>query len=327
MKEGLQLLGALILTLLSIIVPFVLILLTIFREGVDKLTKQYESERLQSETNLKEQFKKITSDETKKIDTTDIKKSVEKLENIKKIADNKLKYLSPKKQILNLFALFFVSFIGIVVAIIKGEYALTLENETYYILIISAVCFVSGIFILWKVVCVIIEAKQFVDEDIKSNNIKTIELLSNIADKTMNEYISKVYIIVNNNVIKDEEKDKEKDKDADKKVKISLPQNKESKLTVKLNNQELIMAKNVQIGFTFPTDIIISKKQDYASIYNDSKKQIVRYERDYLHGRTNIELATLDITPMSEGEHIITTFIKAENIKAVYRYFVLKIEK
>jgi hypothetical protein len=320
MKEGLQLLGCLILTVLSIIIPFILILLTMFREGMDKLSKQYENERLTSETNIKEQGKKILAEKTNEVDISNIQESIRKLKNIKKIAKKKLNYLLPKKQILRLFALFFLSFIGIVVSIINGEYALTFKNVTYYILIISAVCFVLGIIILWKMVCVIIEAKQFVDEEIKSNNIKTIELLSKIADMTMEEFISKVYIIINDIHIKDE------DKNAEKKVEISLPLNKESKLKVIVNNHELIMAKNLEIGFIFSTDMIINKKDSY-SIYTDSEQQIVRYELDYIHAKTNQPLPTLDITPMKEGEHTIRTFIKGENIKAIYRYFIIKVEK
>jgi hypothetical protein len=322
MKEGLQLLGYLILTVLSIIVPFVLVLLTMFREGIDKLTKQYETQRFESEKNIKEQMKKISTDPTNKVDITNIEESISELKNIEKTANKKLNYLLPKKQILRLFALFFVSFIGIVAAIINGEYALTLGNVTYYILIISAGCFVLGIIILWKMFCVIIEAKQFVDAEIKSNNVKTIELLSKIADMTMEEFLKHVYIDINNSIIKEE------NETTGKKVVISLPPDKESKLNVKISNRELTMAKKLEIGFIFPNDVIIKKKEGYSSTYTDDKQQIVRYERDHIHGKTEQPLSTtLDITPMKEGEYTIKTFVKGENIKAVYRYFVLRIKK
>ncbi len=49
MDIALQLFGYLILTVLSIVVPIFIVLLSIFQEGVSKLSEQYENQKSQSE--------------------------------------------------------------------------------------------------------------------------------------------------------------------------------------------------------------------------------------------------------------------------------------
>ena len=301
------------------VIPIILILLSMFRKGLEKLTSQYEDERLQSEANIKEQLKKIAdTDQTETIDLSNIKKNVQKLEKIKNDATKKLAYLSPKEQTFRLFTLYLLSFVGVTTAIV---YDSQLRNETFFILFISAACFAVATFILWKMFCVMVEAKQVLDDEIKSNEIKlteislrSLELLSAIANKPVQEFLSDVWILVNNTKIKDKDS------------KISLPLNTESNLAITISNKDLIMAKNVEIGFIFPPDIIINKKKSY-SLYADEKKQIVRYHQDSIQGSTSQILATLDLTPMTEGDHSIKTFIKGENIKAIYRDIVLNVSK
>lgn len=58
MESSLQLFGYLILIFLGIVVPFLIILLSIFQEGISKLTAQYKNEKFISEENLKNQLKK-----------------------------------------------------------------------------------------------------------------------------------------------------------------------------------------------------------------------------------------------------------------------------
>ena len=55
MNIALQLFGYLILTVLAIVVPIFIVLLSIFQEGVSKLSAQYEIKKKQSEKNLEEQ--------------------------------------------------------------------------------------------------------------------------------------------------------------------------------------------------------------------------------------------------------------------------------
>lgn len=59
MEQAIQLFGYLILTFLGIVSPILVILLSLFREGISQLTIQYENEKSQSENNIKEQLKKM----------------------------------------------------------------------------------------------------------------------------------------------------------------------------------------------------------------------------------------------------------------------------
>ncbi|HEB36541.1 hypothetical protein LCGC14_2310000 [marine sediment metagenome] len=55
--------------------------------------------------------------------------------------------------------------------------------------------------------------------------------------------------------------------------------------------------------------------------------QTVRYETDKIHAKTNIHFRSLIFTPIVADEYKISTFIKAENIKPIYRNVKLKIKE
>ena len=55
--------------------------------------------------------------------------------------------------------------------------------------------------------------------------------------------------------------------------------------------------------------------------------QTVRYETDKIHAKTNIHFRSLIFTPIVADEYKISTFIKAENIKPIYRNIKLKIKE
>ena len=116
MEQAIQLFGFLILTFLGIVSPILVILLSMFREGISQLTIQYENEKSQSKNNIKEQLKKIV--EAGKTDVEGIEQSLNKLKAIKKTAETKLSYLNPRKQILRLYMPFLISFLGAILSLI-----------------------------------------------------------------------------------------------------------------------------------------------------------------------------------------------------------------
>ena len=305
MEQAIQLFGYLILTFLGIVSPILIILLSMFREGISQLTIQYENEKSQSENNIKEQLKRIG--EAGKTDVGEIEQSLNKLKAIKKTAETKLSYLNPKEQILRLYMPFLISFLGVILAIL-------IKTNIYYVglfIAISLICFVYSMVVLWKLLGIIIEVKKTIDDDKKGMDMKTIELLSALIKKESEYFLKVVYININDKNIQDDT------------VKITVSVDKKQELKIVIVNYEPRMAKNIEIGFIFPLDFII-EKTSYYSIYTTKTIQVVRYATNLIHGKTNLNLSPLIITPLKEGNYKINTFINAENIESTFiKVFIL----
>jgi len=307
-EQAIQLFGYLIITFLGVLAPILVILLSMFREGVLKLTTQYESERSQSEGNIKKQLKKLGDAE--KTDVEKIEHSLNELKVIKKTAQTKLSYLDPKMQILRLFMPLLISFLGVIFAILT-------QVNIYYVglsIAVSLICFTYVMVVLWKLLGIMIEVRKTIDDDKKDMDTKTIELLSALVEKESQYFLKAVYVTIDDKNIKDNAGE----------IRISADIKQELKIGIR--NSETRMAKSVEIGFIFPPDFII-EKTNYYSIYNDKTSQIVRYETSLIHGKTHWELNPLIITPLKEGDYKIQTFIKAENIESVNRNLNLKVTK
>lgn len=306
MEQAIQLFGFLILTFLGIVSTILVILLSMFREGILKLTAQYENEKSQSENNIKEQLKKIG--EAGKTDVKEIEQGLNKLKTIKKTAETKLSYLNPKVQILRLYMPFLISFLGVILAIL-------VKANIYYVglfITISLICFACSLTVLVKLLSIITEVKKTIDDDKKNMDMKTIELLSVLSKRGAEYFLTAVYININDKIIQD---------DTDK---ITVSADKKQELKIGLTNRESRMAKNIEIGFIFPLDFII-EKTNYYSIATTKTIQVVRYTRDIIHGNTNQPFLPLIITPLKEDDYEIRTFIKAENIESTYHNLNLKV--
>ena len=306
MELGIELFGYLILTVLGFVLPIVAILLSVFQEGISKLAQQYQAEIHQSEENLK------TIAKAEKTDLAAIQQSIKKLESTKKRAITKLSYLNPRKQIIQLFIPLVFAFLGVVVT------SILIGTNVYYglFLLISLTGFVYAIIVLWNLIGIIIEVRRIIDAEKKATETSTKELMTDLArelmDRTGQYFLKKVYIAIDGQDIKDDS------------YETTIPVNAKKEVKIILHNNEPRMAKNVQIGLILPTNFII-EKGDYHSIYQDTKRQIVRYETEFIHGRTARELDTLIITPLEQGSFDMMTFVKAENVEATYRNVTLKV--
>lgn len=306
MEQAIQLFGFLILTFLGIVSTILVILLSMFREGISKLTTQYENEKSQSVNNIKEQLKKIG--EAGKTDVEEIEQGLNKLKIIKKTAETKLSYLNPKEQILRLYMPFLISFLGVILAIL-------VKTNIYYVglfITISLICFAYSLTVLVKLLSIIIEAKKNIDDDKKDMDMKTIELLSVLSKRGAEDFLTAVYINIDGKNIQDDT------------GKITVSVDKKQELKIGISNLENRMAKNIEIGFIFPLDFII-EKTNYYSIYTTKTIQVVRYATNLIHGKTNLNWPPLIITPLKEGDYTIKTFIKAENIESTYHNLNLKV--
>ncbi|MBU2529048.1 hypothetical protein KKF70_06670 [bacterium] len=309
MNEALQLYGKLVITFLGLVIPVISIILSIFRDGMEKVAAQYENERSQSEKNLKDQLAKVKDSDIK---LEDIKKTIKALEKTEKNAKSKLKYLEPKYQIIFLLICFAGSFLLLISAHLFGNHV----NVFSLLLTISVGFFIRGFINLINLFSIIVEVKKNID-DTKNEEIKNrlelenekINILKIIAKKENEHLLKKVKIVIDSNdIIKDN------------KVVITIDSDKEKTFDVRVANSESRMAKEVEIGFVFPPSFMIVKGTGY-SIFTSEDKKILRYNINPLHGKTKQILSDLKITPLTAGEYDITTFIKAENMESIYNSF------
>jgi len=316
MELAIQLYGYLILTFLTIVVPIFVILLSIFREGLSKLSTQYENERSMNEKNIDAQVNQLA--EVAKADRTKVEKQVEEirisLKTLKKMNRNakaKLSYLNPKTQVLWLFILLTISFLGAILAILNVD---KIKIVGLFI-VISLICFGIAVVRLWKLFGVIIEVRKTIDEDKKDREMKTIELLSVLTEKETQEFLKDIYVAIDDKEIRDDTGE------------TTMQINTKKSLKIGINNNEYKMAKNIEIGFVFNPDFIIEKQSYYSSVYVDKVKTIPRYYVPLIQGRTDLKLEPLIVTPIKEDKYKIETFIKGENIKPTTHYFNINVQR
>lgn len=299
LKEAIQLFGFFILTLLGVVAPLLLILLSVSREGTQKLIKQYENAKNQSEQNIKKQLKELEDKKNSYVE--DIEKSLKDLKVIKKNDENKLSFLNMKKQTISLFVPLLVAFLGVILSII---YINNIYIMSTFILI-SLGAFLYSIVIFWRVLSTIVEVRKLIDDDRRDTRSRIVELITLLVERGAQYFLKNVFVVINNIYIKDNNSE------------FTLFVNKKNELEIKFSNREEKMAKNVEIGFIFTPDFIIEKSKDY-SIYSGQDIQVVRYNYSIVQANTLFILTSLIITPIKKSSFNIQIFIKAENIVSTY---------
>jgi|GEM_PF-923759 len=318
MEKFIELIAILILTIIGFVLPIVSLLLSIFNEGVQKLSVQYSIEKEKSEENIKNQLQKINKLDNDNI--TGIKSNLKELEKIKKTAQNKLDFLNPRKQIIKLSVPLFMSFLLVSLFFVFNtiDFKINwLPNVGIRLIFpfFGIISFAYSLGILWKLLGIITEVIGYVNSSKKETETKVIELLSLLVEKTTSQsdlYLKKVYLNIDSHEIKDDS------------FSLELHSDEKSKLKIKLDNQELRMAKDVEFGLVIPTEFLIEKDTKF-SIYNDSESQVIRFNTTAVHGRTMLNAGDLSLTPLKKGSFFIRTFIKAENIETVYKKIAVKI--
>ncbi|MBA7716629.1 hypothetical protein ES703_125703 [subsurface metagenome] len=309
MKEAIQLFGFLVLAVLGFVSPIIALLLSIFREGMRKLAAQYESEKVQSENNIKAQLRKMGKRKT--TDDSAIESSLKELRSIKKTAEAKLSYLDPKKQVIRLFIPLILALLGVALTL------LLIETSMYYcfFLLLSLAALAYTVVVLWKLIGIITEVRKIIDTDRKDTDSTIIELLSVLGEKvekTGQYFLKNIYVVWNGNDIRDDSQE------------ATMRANNKEELNISIRNIEMRMAKNVEIGLIFPNDFIIEKR-DYYSIYRDDTQQVIRFNLNDVQASTLHIFSPVVVTPLERNDYKIRTFIKAENVEATYRNLTLKV--
>jgi hypothetical protein len=292
METAISLYGYLLITFLGVIVPLFGILLSLFRQGLIELKTQAEREKTNSTKNLREQLKKESEEGQPNLD--DIKKSIRELTHSLKTAEKKLSYLNPKKQLLRLFALLFLSFFALLVTMLYKQIA-------GFALVLSILLFFSALYILWKLLQILVDVKDIIDSRRGELESKVVELLSS----TSSTFLKNVYPIIKDRVIKDGEE-----------VTIDLSVDTINEIKIAITNNEKMMAKKVELGLMFAGEFIIEKSPGYTIFAAEDGTQIVRYRVEEIQSETWLRLPELTIKPIKKEVFRVRTFIKAENIKA-----------
>ncbi len=309
MDEGIKLFGFLILTMLGLTVPVAAILLSVFQKGISNLASQAKSEKSQAEKNIKDKMKQMS--EAGDTDTAAVERSLNELKSIEKAAKSKLSYLNPKKLVARLFISIIVALCGVFVALVftGGIYKL--------VVVISVAAFVYTIYVMWRTMGIMFEAKVAIDADEQRDTQQITGLLSGILEKvgatTAPYFLKKVRIRLDDEAVEDESFAK------------TLKANEKLPLEISFVNSESRMAKRVEVGFAFPQEFIIETSDDY-SIYRGEKRQIVRFKVEEVQANTHYHFGSeLTITPLQKGDWKVTTSIKAENIESIYRAITIKV--
>lgn len=322
MNIALQLFGYLILTVLAIVAPIFIVLLSIFQEGVSKLSAQYEIKKIKSEENLEKQWNK--QNKPKKADVKEMEERLKKIKQVIKqiksdikTAEVKLAYLDPKKQMARLFIRLMLSFSGVVLAILIKTDIL----YTVIIILVSVISFTAALIILWKLLGIIVEVKKVIDEEKRETEIKTVDVLLALQEKLTTEteevplFLEDVYLSIGSKAIKDEERE------------FKFQINNKTQLKVAFQNDENVMVKNFEAGITLPSDFIVEKSKRYRITTDMNGDQTIRFKTDKIQAKTNYRFRSLIFTPIVENEYKIWTFIKAENIKPIRREIKIKIKE
>lgn len=301
--------------MIAFIAPVIILLLSIFQSGLKHLRFQYENQKNQSETKLREQLKSESESNLTNIDK--IKNTIEELEKIKKKAIRKLSLLNPKLQIIKIFiplllSLFSLIVINIIHKVPSNSIRLlifTFSSSLFnYVLILLSILLLSySIYSIWKLLNVIIEIKSNVDEENENRENKKIDLLNSILSVTSRSYLTEVYPCINDKTIMDNTEEFE----------LSLNENR--KLIFAIYNKEESMVKNVEVGMIFPYDFIIDESEGY-SIYSGEEEQIVRFNAKMIHANTKSLFShyPLSLTPINPNTYDIKIFIKGENVTLNY---------
>jgi hypothetical protein len=298
---------------MGFIAPIISVLLAFFQLGVNKLKSQYEAQKSQSEENLKNQLKAESESETANIEK--IKITIQELENQKKIAQKKLEFLDPKKQLLKMFVPLAISLFSFALFNASNEKifrSLFIENEFIFniLLIIVFLCglffLLYGILIMNSLIKIILEVKAKVDDDFTVAEKTKVELLSKIAHQSQEPYLEKVYPNINKKDINNNS------------TNFDLNVNEEFTFSLAIDNHEIKMAKHIELGIVFPSNFLLVEETS-LKLYRDEKQQIIRYDAEMIQGSTlYLVLPPIKFKPLEKGMYKVKTFIKGENILVKY---------
>ena len=103
--------------------------------------------------------------------------------------------------------------------------------------------------------------------------------------------------------------------------------NKKYEIPILFVNRDELMAKQVELGFVFPTDFLIEKTPNVSSIFRDKDvpEQVVRFLSHFIQANTTQVYGDMSITFLKIGEFKVRAFVKGENIRNKGIRFSIKV--
>lgn len=301
-KETIQLFGFLVLSFLGIISPFLLIILTISKEGTKELTIQYENEKKQNEGILKN----IS-------DIDELQKTINKIKSNKAKVEKKISSLDIKRQSLNLFIPLIISF-SFVILVLIFYYIIWLM----IVLIIASISmFIYSLVILWQTLCNISDIRKLIDDNQKDYRNKTLELLKDIKDtnKTEDTFLKNITFLLNGKKL-----------DSSKIDTFKLFLNEKNRIKIIFTNNENKIIKNMQMGITLPLEFIIDNKNDFINNFNIFEDfQLIKFDYQLYQSQSRWDWPDILITPILKTDLKSYVYIKAENILPTYFNIIFNI--
>lgn len=279
-----------LIALTSITLPVVTALLSVFSEGREQVTRQFQDE-----------VGKLTKD----IGANEIVKKNSFLrlswELMKK--NYFLILLNPSHYIVLFTAPPLISAISVIAAI--HQYRL-------YLSLLSAFFLLVFFFFLSGFIKLLAEITSLVDGRKNERERSMLEAMQNLL-KTLDpasQYVKNIWLTINGTRVHDHD---------------SLPSatlGKESSWKVSFNNSENLAAKKTEIGIQLPVGAFEIIKQTGYNVYE--AENITRFYEEYIQKKTNrVFTPPLKFIPKRTGEHEIVAWLKGENVET--QYFTLKI--
>jgi hypothetical protein len=293
---------------MGFVAPVLSILFSLFPKGVKSLANKYENEIKKSEENLTNETNKKKGEN---LDVPAIEKNLKIIGQNRIQAEDKLSYLNPLRLIPKIFLPFIFSLLGVIPLFLKVPLWVTLASFS-----LSFILFLLGLRTLWKSFSVLVEVAEIVNTSKEDNESKQIELLSTLVEKSGDKSLfldpEKINIKFN-------------DENLITSSKLIFTINKKYDLSVVIVNSDERMAKNVEVGFTFPLDFLVEKTPNVSSIYTGDNKQIIRFNEDVIQGNEKNIQGNMQITFLKLGDFPVQVFIKGENIKPKKTSFSIEI--
>ncbi len=329
------LLGSLIIMFLGFLAPLIGFLFSLYQEGIKKISADYETDRVTQEQIISEKLKEKNN--TTPENLKELEKVIKQVKKMNKDSKTRSSYLEKKTIYVKLFMPLMICFV-----LVLSSFCW--DNCYFKVCLLAALTLIIIFVILElvKFIDVLHTIKGSVDEQIKKNNERTIGLLEKINEKQsdLNEYLKNFAdhsksLTEKLGTLSTSENTYLKnikirfggvELKPNAKTNANLTLNKKASYAIAIVNSEPRMAKDVEIGFIFSSDLVVDNNGP-DTMYKDPKdgEQIARYSATRIHGNTTLLKESISMTPIKKGTFSVKTFIKAENVETINSYLIFAV--
>ncbi len=327
MTNVFMLLGSLIILMMGFVAPLINLLFSLYQEGLKKLTLEYEADKQVQQETMSALGEKLKLKESVSDDgLTEIEDSITQLKKMKKKKIQRLSYLENKTVFRKLFVPLLVAFLLVLSSFFTSDLKVEIPSLIliFFILYYVASEFIEFLNVLQKVkgstddkeskelvrigdlLEILNEKQEKLDIYLKAVQAGSDSIKDSLVHlpKLDDEFLEEVYVRFGGFDLKEDT------------IVPKLTLNEKATWAIAIRNADDRMAKDVEAGFRFPTDLVVDNTGP-DSIYKDPKdgEQIVRYQAERIHAETIQLKSDLSITPIKKGKFSVRVFLKAENIK------------